>query len=860
MFNPKSYENSRADGIGVLEIVNGTQSQEGQPRQFVPLKRTELSGEVVGPLASLRLTQTYGYTKEQCGKVLEAVYRFPLPGDAAVTEVRVKFGDVEIQAELKERQKAEADYEEARRQGRQATLATRESPNVFTLQVAGIQPDQNVTVETFYVQLARAEGVSWSLKIPLTTAPRYVRSDEFTSRHAHGQPLLLLRDPGHGFSLDLTFRGAGTVESSTHRLNVTEDAGHARVQLRDGEVIPDRDCVLSWCPQQNREHAALQVNLHDDRTKGQIYFLALVAPPAVRVPDSGIPREVVLLVDHSGSMEGAKWEAADWAVKRFLSELTERDAFTLGLFHNTTRWLSRTLRQANADVVNEAVRFLEEHKDSGGTELGVALEQGLGLKRTRGEYTRHLLIVTDAQVSDSGRILRLASRESKRADRRRISVLCIDAAPNSFLASELAERGGGVARFLTSAPEEEDISTALDEVLADWAEPVLAGLRLGVSRPDVQSAGRENLSRYESLPTDKSLIDLGDLPAGRTIWVAGRVPKSEATDLVFRVATEKNQEVATRNLHLAKEATELPALKALFGARRVLGLEFLINSSYTQDNLKDQLERLGYKPEEVLADQTEEPPKVYAENVREATTEALRGLLVRESLDYGLACSETAFVAVRMEAGRPIEGTVAVANALPAEWSDEFLSVPRRMGRAKGTSAPAAQQVMCCMDTAQPVIPLRMSRSMIATPKLATFMREEPAAPSSAKTTVLFAGVPQFADGEAILFDSSRKQDADKLPDSAVINRLEVRFPDGIPEHESLAPGLSLLIFVDDLSSPRAKVRLADVVRQRGERPLNLLKQPGQVVRLVLFAPDGVRIRTAPKIEVALGWNVTGRA
>jgi Ca-activated chloride channel family protein len=116
--------------------------------------------------------------------VLEAVYRFPLPGDAAVTAVRVRFGDAEIRAELKERQQAEADYDRAKEQGRQAALATREAPDVFTLQVAGIRPDQEVTVETSYVQLARPEGPGWSLRIPLTTAPRYDRSDEAGTRPA----------------------------------------------------------------------------------------------------------------------------------------------------------------------------------------------------------------------------------------------------------------------------------------------------------------------------------------------------------------------------------------------------------------------------------------------------------------------------------------------------------------------------------------------------------------------------------------------------------------------------------------------------------------------------------------------------
>jgi Ca-activated chloride channel homolog len=158
MFNSKAFSNSRPDGISALEITGETGLRADRPRLFVPLKRTELSGEVTGPLASLRLTQIFSYSTEQCERTLEAVYRFPLPGDAAVTRVRVSFGEVEIAAELKERERAETDYDHALREGRQAALVTREAPDVFTLRVAGIRPDQEIKIETSYAQLARAEG------------------------------------------------------------------------------------------------------------------------------------------------------------------------------------------------------------------------------------------------------------------------------------------------------------------------------------------------------------------------------------------------------------------------------------------------------------------------------------------------------------------------------------------------------------------------------------------------------------------------------------------------------------------------------------------------------------------------------
>ncbi len=850
MFNRAAYENSRPGGIGVLEVANGAEPSEDEPRLFVPLRRTELKGEIAGPLASLHLTQVYGYSKEQMDKVLEAVYRFPLPGDAAVTGVTVTFGEVEIKAELKERKEAEEDYEKAKKEGRQAALATRQSPDVFALQVAGIRPDEDVQVETSYVQLAKAEGDGWSLRVPLTTAPRYVRSDELTASQAHGQPLLLLRDPGHRFSLDVTLDGTDSVASDTHELDLSEVDGAIRVQLRDGEVIPDRDCVLSWLPRLEERRPSLQVMLHEDPSSDWVYFLALVASAASQKEAPGVPREVILLVDHSGSMHGPKWEAADWAVEQFLLDLTPQDDFALSLFHSSPRWFAKQPRRAEQKAVEAAVKFLLKHKDSGGTELGVALEQGLHLKRSADQRARHVVIVTDAQVSDAARILRLADDEADREHGRRISVLCIDASPNSFLASEVAERGGGVSRFLTSSPDELDITTALDGVLKDWAQPVLADVRLEVDGPGVQSGSRQVASGGEE---SGSFIDLGDLPRGRALWVAGRAPRFDCTQLRFRVATASGDEVASHKVELGEESTARPALKALFGARRVLGLEYLINSGHSIDELREQLAHLQYDAAEVLGKE-DVPSKVYAENVREDARKALRSLLVQEALEYGLASAETAFVAVRKEEGKLVEGTVPVANALPSGWSDHFLAmsmgpyalrsgaVPKGVALSAPTGPPSFMRTAMDSSAAAMGAQLASTGAFLAEP-------DKPAEPA-----VIFSGVPPFVGTEAVLFDSSRDQDADTLPESATIRLIQVRFPEKELDPSSLDPGLEVVIFVGDLASPRATVRLADMVRRRGQRPLNVSRAKGDVVHIVLADPGGAWGQSAPNLEVALAW------
>jgi len=592
--------------------------------------------------------------------------------------------------------------------------------------------------------------------------------------------------------------------------------------------------------------------LHEDPSSEWIYFLALVAPPASQTEGSGVPREVILLLDHSGSMSGPKWEAADWAAEQFLRDLSPQDEFALCLFHSSPLWFADQPRRAEQEDVEEAVKFLLEHRESGGTELGVAFEQGIHLKRSRDERARHLVIVTDAEVSDAARILRLADEEAQREYRRRISVLCIDAAPNSFLASELAERGGGVSRFLTSSPEEMDITTALDEVLKDWAQPVLADLRLGVGRAGVQSASGQLVSGGDER---WSFIDLGDLPRGRALWLAGRAPRGDQGTLRFRAKTARGEEVASQEIELGKGANVRPALKALFGARRVLGLEYLINSGYSVRELSEQLEQLQYDAQEVFGEEGRWS-KVYAENVRDDARKALRSLLVQEALVYGLASAETAFVAVRKEAGKPVERMVLVANALPLGWADHFaasattMRAARRAGALFSASAPG------------PDIPVFLRRRASAGPGVHLSRRDQLASivpmvaePVEApKPTVIFSGNPTFVAAEAVLFDSSRGEDAGKVAESATIRLLEVRFPDGEPERSALGPGLALVIFVGDLASPRARMALGDLLRRRGQRPLNISKAKGDIVRIVLVDPQGAWRDGAPRIEVGLAW------
>jgi Ca-activated chloride channel family protein len=854
MFNPQHFYNSRGDGFPVMEMVGPSE----QPRRFVPLQRSELRGRITGPLADLVLEQRFQFSAEQSQAVVEALYRFPLPGDAAIRTVTVRFGDVEIRANLKPRAEAEAEYAAAKEAGKQAVLATRGGPNVFALRVAGLIPDQPITVETAFVQLARPAGVGWSLRVPVTLAPRYVREDEAAGRTSgrpgEALPLGLMRDPGHRFALALTVEGATAIASPTYKLAqepASDGAGESMVvRLAAGEVLPDRDLVLTWTPPQQAEHPVIQVFAHEDPQTERIYFLAQVAPPRLDAADSHVEhssvkeKEITLVVDHSGSMSGPKWEAADWATERLLRSLQPQDTFALAVFHNMTFWLDRQLHPATPEQVERAVAWFKARRDSGGTELGVALEQALAIPKRSGSdetgsVARSVLVVTDGQVTDHARLMQLADREFATPDRRRISVLCIDSAPNDYLANQLAERGGGIARFLTSSPGEEDITTALDEILADWAAPALVGLQLTVNRAEVHGVGRRTLS---SSGDGRAALDLGDLPAGRVVWVAGSVPHE---DNLLELRLELGDGVAIAGAQAT--VGDYPAVAALAGAWRIAELEYLAQARALEpDEVARRLHDLGYGQAR-LQPAIREQPTLYPENRSSQWQAAIERLLVEESLAFGLVSSATAFVAVRQEAGQPVTEVVEVANALPVSWSETFLSAAFMPpptpggGVVRSLKASLLPRGLAAQSFASSMLPAQ------GLPMPAEVARQAPVTGS----VTLYAGPVAEVGVRAVLLESA-PGDA-TIPTGVALKGLALTTDADGAQALGQARDLVLSVFVGDLVVPRAVVRLRDLLAA-GRRPLNVLRQAGEAVQIVLDDQSGAGEPARGRFELRLIW------
>lgn len=643
--NAVFYENTVPQGTGVLAI----RGDEGETGLFVPLRATSIRGTFHGPVGSLTLTQTFRFAQEAMAHPIEAVYRFPLPGDAAVTEVVATFGGETVRTRLAERTAAEQEYDDAFKSGKKAVLVTQESPDVFTLHLTGIPPETDVVVQTTVTLLARAVPKGWELRLPVTIGPRYVRSDE-DHPGVQANPLLSVADPGYRVSLDLRLLPAAELTAVPPGATVERTADGTVIQLADAR--PDRDFVVRWS---SATESWLTAWSADDADHEFTYLLGLVTPQG-EASGVRVPREVILVADQSGSMSGSKWEAAAASIRSFLDGLGPDELFNLCIFSDNAVWFSQNGPvPATRDRIESAKKFLHDTSLFSYTELGVALEQALRQPRRSGEYSRHVLVLTDGEVTDEARLFRLVESGTTGASPRRVSVIAIDTAPNSHLVLELARLGGGVAKFLAEFGDNvDDIGMTLRELLAAWQAPVLSDAVLTVDRPVLEVVDFKVVAGLDWIGAD-----LGDLRPETPVFVVARVPHAPIAP-VLTVASRAEGALSTATPH-AGDASLSTALRVVFGASRIRALEYLESAGYDEDRVRRRLEKLGY----TLPVQEE---TLYPENRSEAFRSLMERLIIDESLRFGVPSTHTAFVGVGSSSGEAPGVTVAVPNAIPAGW------------------------------------------------------------------------------------------------------------------------------------------------------------------------------------------------
>ncbi|HEX8165640.1 MAG TPA: marine proteobacterial sortase target protein [Beijerinckiaceae bacterium] len=539
-----------------------------EPDRFVEAPRlgTDVDLTISGPTARARVTQVF---HNPTAGFVEAVYVYPLPEGGAVDTLRMVIGDRIVVGDIRERREARAIYEEAKAAGRKATLLEQERPNLFTNAVANIGPGETVLVQIEYQEPVRQSAGVFSLRVPLVVAPRYnpapvVQTVDFAQGRGWGtasdpvpdrdriEPPVL--DPSTSLPINpvsITVRLAagfplGEVKSHHHPVRIESGADDTRtIKLAEGPAPADRDFELTWTPAVT---SAPAVGLFRERVGDADYVLAFVTPPALRQAEERRPREIVFVIDNSGSMGGTSMTQAKASLLYGLDRLTPADRFNVIRFDHTMDVLFTDAVPADAENLGRAKSFISGLQAQGGTEMLPAMQAALADPRpSDGAYLRQVVFLTDGAIGNEQQMLDTMAAMRGRS---RVFMVGIGSAPNSYLMTRAAEIGRGTFTHIGSVTQVEERMRALFEKL--------------------ESPAVTNLSAtFPEGGADATPAALPDLYRGEPVVLAAKVPSLSGTLEVKGRVGERPWAVT---LPLAN-AAEGKGLSKLWARRKVADAE-----------------------------------------------------------------------------------------------------------------------------------------------------------------------------------------------------------------------------------------------------------------------------------------------
>lgn len=441
---------------------------------------TDVSITVSGLVAHVSVMQQFRNTGDGW---VEGIYVFPLPDAAAVNRMRLYIGDRFIEGEIREKEQARQEYEQARRAGQKTSLVEQQRANLFTTAVANVAPGETVIVEIEYLEELRFDSGMFSLRFPMTVTPRYFPGGAGTVDAAPGPgpapgdaallapPLAELPD-GQQVSLRATIDAGmplDIVASRYHPVHVGVAGGSYGITLAEARVPMNQDFELLWRPAPSSVPRAMAFA---ETAAGDSHYLLLVVPPDNA--DSAlpvVPRDIVFVIDTSGSMHGVSLVQAKQALRRALATLQPGDRFNVIEFNSIAVSLFPASVPADAVNVERASAFVARLSADGGTEMQLALELALQPPATS-SHLRQVVFITDGAVGNEDELF--AQIENSLGEARLFTV-GIGPAPNGWFMRKAAESGRGAFTFIGDVHE---VGEKMDRLFRKLGSPAVTGIEV----------------------------------------------------------------------------------------------------------------------------------------------------------------------------------------------------------------------------------------------------------------------------------------------------------------------------------------------------------------------------------------------
>lgn len=562
----------RAAGGALLLEARGGGAGEGSALPAMRLG-TDMDVTVSGPIMRVRMTQAFRNTSKGW---MEATYLYPLPEDGAVDTLKMVVGQRVVIGHIKRRAEAREIYERAKAEGRRSGLVEADRPNLFRTNVANVGPGETVLISIEYQAPVRQLGGEYAMRLPLVVGPRYVPPSSLTSGAALADAARVtapLVGPAVKAGLNpvsITIHLApgfvpANIISPYHRIHVV-DAGPAErtITLAAGEEPADRDFELRW----RSASADPVVSLFAQMRDGRHYVMATITPQARVEPGKVAPREMIFVIDNSGSMGGGSMEAAKQSLLYALGTLRPEDSFNIIRFDDTMTQLFDRPTPASAEQVEIARKFTAGLKAAGGTEMLPALKAALVDAHPADKGVRQIVFLTDGDLSNERDMM---AEIAAHGGRSRVFMVGIGSAPNNYLMHRMAEAGRGT---YTNIGDGSEVTARMTALLDRLKAPAMHDLSV----------------RVEGAPLDLTPHDLPDLYAGEPLVLLG---KGEDLKGVIVVTGKIGDTPWNQRIDLARAAAS-PAVARLWASHSVADVEAQRwSGQLEEDAANDRIAQLG---------------------------------------------------------------------------------------------------------------------------------------------------------------------------------------------------------------------------------------------------------------------------
>jgi Ca-activated chloride channel family protein len=464
--------------------------RKGQPAGECPLTHTDVSADVSGFVARVTVTQQF---HNPSNEPIEAVYTFPLPSDAAVDDMDMRIGNRVVKGEIKRKEEARAVYEAAKAAGQATALLDQERPNIFTQSVANIMPGEDVRITIKYVNTLKYDEGRYEFVFPMVVGPRFVPGGGYTVPGKRGAPSpqrqtgrdvgkqAVVTDAdkitppitppgtraGHDISVSVNLDAGvelGEITSVMHDIDVARDGkNRAEINLSNQASIPNKDFILRFTVAGGAIQTGLLTHANGNNDG---YFTLILQPPAAPPQSKISEKEIVFVIDQTGSQMGTPIEMSKTAMKYAIRHLNPGDTFQLVGFNTSVYPCFEKAVPATPDNIAKAIAYLDPLEGAGGTDILKAADYALSMPVDPSRL-RIICFMTDGYVGNDMQIIDYVKTHRGQA---RMFPFGIGSSVNRFLIEGMAREGRGQSDIIAL---NEGPTAASEKFYRRIASPVL---------------------------------------------------------------------------------------------------------------------------------------------------------------------------------------------------------------------------------------------------------------------------------------------------------------------------------------------------------------------------------------------------